>query len=365
MSCLEPFEQSEAAKSIFGKAPKIIKRNLREEFILTRYQVAMPLFVCDSIYETANEYDQLARRTGSKAVSKLAKYHTAEKYFYIDEPLGRVTHIPASELQDTLNLMLHLGIISIDGEGYLECQHYDERARTWVVKRWLTDKDKVDRTSGILFETFERDPSSHSELMVHLLDLTTKLLACLASVPTHYPEDLRIKSQKIAIGYITDETYPLIPETLLQNRLLKEPVIAKLFQQKHISDGYKTKKINVSRSLDRTTAFRSLDEMLVATNFEYPDLLRRIREGRPQSVAPSTPSDSSIPTEKTEQKTMQPEVKTDFSPSGGDRGDDADQEFERLRQKLNRMAQLVRDGTLTEEEFREFKKQVMDKYVHQ
>ena len=248
---------------LFGRSTQIITRDYLDELIVwTRYQVEMPLFVFDAIYETANDYDRLARGEdeANAAAAAMAKFHTSKKYFYVDEPLGKISHIPISEKEETINFMIHIGGIKVDAEGYLLCYQRREGSNRMQLRRWLVNE--YDEATGVLFEEYCEDMTAYPELTIHLLNTTTEWLKTLAD-PQRGSTEWRKKIQKVLRKYLEDDAYPTIPETYLENRLLKDSnsQLSKLFKQKEISTNYKKKQIRFSKNFSAPVLYRDVDKM--------------------------------------------------------------------------------------------------------
>jgi len=272
---------------LFGRSTQLIQRDYLDELIIwTRYQVEMPLFVFDSIYETINDYDRLARGEDDSeaAAAAMAKFHTSKQYFYVDEPLGKISHIPVSEKEETINFMLHIGGIEVDTEGYLLCYHRKEGSNYMTLKRWLLNE--YDETTGVLFEEYCEDMSAYPELTIHLLNSTAEWLKQLAD-PQKGGVPLRQRTQKILKKYLEQDSYPTIPETYLENRLLKNnnAQMSKLFRQKEINANYKKKQVRFSKKFPTPALYRNVDIMNAEMELEPCEIsmslysLKEQREG--------------------------------------------------------------------------------------
>ena len=248
---------------LFGRSTELMKRDYMDELIIwTRYQVEMPLFVFDSIYETIGDYDRLARGEGDAeaAAAAMAKFHTSKKFFYVDEPLAKISHIPISEKEETFNLMLHIGAVEVDSEGYLLCHQRIEGSNRPGFKRWLMVE--YDETSGVLFEEYCEDMSGHPELTIHLLNTTTEWFRLLTD-PQNVSAERRMRTQDIFKNYLELDSYPTIPETYLENSLLKDAAsqMSKLFRQKEMTANYKKKKIKFGKKFPIPTLYRDVEVM--------------------------------------------------------------------------------------------------------
>ncbi len=351
------------AVAIFGQnLQKVQRPDLRETVIFTRYQVAMPLFVCNPVVDCAGDYESEVRHIGDMqahdaglAEAVMAEYHTSKEFFYIDEPLGRITHIPDSEKADTLNLMLYLGIIEIDDENYLRCLQQPDGSVISVMKRWLPTEHRHDDTAGLLYEEFAANLSRDNRLIVHLLELTTDHLLSLAN-PICRNELDRRQYQDLFLKLLTDEAYPLIPKTLLRNRIMRYRgnAVTRILVQAKFRESYERKQFRFSQRY-RPILFYKRDAMIREMQFQDSELLQKKpfdileniittpqRSLKDQPVQ-SSPESKSMPSDAPSESSVSPSVPSQSNPAASPMADPFDE--------LRNCKQLLVDGCLDEEAY--------------
>lgn len=351
----ELFKNSQASRADYYRHVSVNTNDqLRDRCILTRYHITLPLFVFDSIFEAQKDYDILARREASPegAAAVMAKYHTAKRFFFVDEPLGKILHIPSSELEDTLNLMLHMGVFRVDKEGYLSCLQKELGSTRSKMKKWLADK--ADDHTGVFFINFYEEVEKHNELMVHLLNQTTNLLGRLA-VPafaaTKTAKDECVSAFK---AYLTDPKYPLIPETFLQNRLMKEDKIKALFKHKALQEGYKKKLKAHLRDNPEPTLYMTLDSMLEEKKFKRHRIIEHLGEVMSGDLSHSEDEESiGVADSKSTKKSSKSTEKATKVPSKEKKRKKSGVKDNPLKKLLDYQQELFEKGVISEEEYKE------------
>jgi len=338
---------------------------LRETIVFTRYQFELPLFVIDSIYNTWERYDSLVRGHDEvdQAAAVLAMYHTSKDYFYLDEPLARVTLIPESEESCTINLMLHLGVLSSDSEGVLVCPPRASRGAS-TVGRWL--EDEHDSSSGLLFDVYSQNTAAYPDLTQHLLNQTAERLFELAD-PTE--DAYRDEMHRHLDGYLVDIKYPLVPQTLLENRLRRrsnQPGFQNFFTQR--KDKYARKLVKAMKKSNLIQLYRSSDELVAAGFADPADLhayfLNPLVSGLSRGVVNTT-----IEEEDTSEPSLVPPKLDDepspdaVPPKSGDGEPDGPEPvpppINDVIEQLERLVKLKAAGELDEDSFQLMKASLM------
>jgi len=353
------FRQSDVSKTTYPKTLTVIDReDLNETCILSTYQLGLPLFVFDSIYETQAEYDRLARQgeSADEASATLAQFHTAKRFFYINEPLGKVTHIPAAELEDTMNLMLHLGVFEVDENyNYIHCLRRKPDSKALIMEKWL--QNELDDSTGVYMGHFVTNVTRYNELMVKMLEKTNDILGSMAAPPAQFTEAEKKEAIAAFEGYVMGAVYPIIPETLLQNRLLKNVKIKNMFKNPLIKKGYNKKIVTYRRDNPEPVLYKSLPTMLQDMNFERPDILSKVIsttisvKSKTKTIPPKNES-----TNLNEEGGVQPEMTEPAETLKKDQGLNANLDVEA---ELERLLQWKEKGLLTEEIYNEEVRELM------